>query len=433
MGDAKKGVLRAVREYCASCDRRLPAGKVPVSGKIFGEEEVVKAVEAVLEGWWTEGRFNAEFEGLLKGFVGAGHALTVNSGSSANLAAFFALTSARLGGKRVQRGDEVVATACTFPTTLNPVLQFGAVPVLVDVEPGTYNPSAAAIEGALSEKTKAIFIGHALGNPFEAEKIRGIADERGIWLIEDACDALGSTLNGRMAGSFGHLSTLSFYPAHQITTAEGGAVLTSDPLLNRIVRSVRAWGRDCWCRTGKDDTCKRRFGWKLGNLPLGYDHKYIYSEAGFNLKMTDIQAAIGVAQMARLDGFTRKRKQNFAYLKKRLLEEGLDSVFVMPESIAGAEPAWFGFPLAIRRESGLDRTKLLEALNAAGVATRLMFAGNVTKQPYFIENAFAHRVSGSLEVSDEVMERAFWLGVYPALEEGHLDYAVKNLSKFTGG
>lgn len=422
-------ILEEVRKYARAMDTKVPAGKVPVSGKVFDEEEIANAVDAVLDCWWTEGRYNAEFETALSKYVGTHFALTVNSGSSANLAAFYSLTSKRLGEKRIKKGDEVISAAAGFPTTINPIVQFGAVPVLLDVELGTYNLRAEDIEAAITPKTKAIFIAHTLGNPYEVKKIREIADAHGLWLIEDACDALGGKHDGRMIGTFGHISTLSFYPAHQITTAEGGAVLTSDPVLYKIARSFRDWGRDCWCPTGKDDTCKKRFGWKLGNLPFGYDHKYIYSETGFNLKMTDIQAAIGLAQMKKVDSFVKKRRQNFNYLKKRFEEEKLDERFILPVEAKNSEASWFGFPLTIK--NNVDRTKLLEQLNQKGVATRLLFAGNITKQPYFVNNEIGHRIFKDLKNTDIAMEKTFWTGVYPGLEQQHLDYCIAQVAELS--
>ncbi|MBU0586312.1 lipopolysaccharide biosynthesis protein RfbH [Candidatus Micrarchaeota archaeon] len=426
--DERKQILEMVREYAKTHIQKIPAGKVPVSGKVFDHEEMVNAVDAVLEGWWTESKYNSAFELALAKHAGVKHALTLNSGSSANLCALYALTSSKLGDKKLVKGDEVITAATGFPTTVNPIVFANAIPVFVDVQLGTYNPSAKDIEAAITDKTKAIIIAHTLGNPFEADKIRKIADGHGIWLIEDACDALGGIVNGKMVGSFGHLSTLSFYPAHQITTAEGGAILTDNPLLNKICRSMRDWGRDCWCQTGKDNSCGKRFSWKLGNLPEGYDHKYIYSETGFNFKMTDIQAAIGLAQMKKLPAFVSKRKHNFDYLNKLFEEKELGKHFITPNCAAGSEPSWFGFPITITDNT--DRTELLKWLNSQEVATRLIFAGNITKQPYFINNKIEYRISEDLENTDIVMEKAFWIGVYPALEDNHLEYAASKIKEF---
>jgi len=430
--DTKEEILQLVKRYYNETKKMLPPNKVPVSGKVFDSEELMNGVKAVLDGWWTEGEYNEKFERALKDYVGTSYALTVNSGSSANLVAFYTITSPKLGEKRLKKGDEVISTAVAFPTTVNPVIQYGALPVFIDVEIGTYVATAKQIENALTEKTKAVFLAHTLGNPYDAEKVRKLADEHGFWLIEDCCDALGSRLNGDMTGTFGHLATYSFYPAHQITTAEGGAVLTNDALLNKIARSVRDWGRDCWCPTGKDNTCGKRFAWKLGDLPKGYDHKYIYSEIGFNLKMTDIQAAIGLAQMKKIDAFIRKRKENFSYLKKKLVEEKLDQYFILPKETSGSEPCWFGFPLTIS-DGKLDRTELLTYLDSKEVANRLLFAGNITKQPYFIDNKVEYRIFGDLANTDTVMEKTFWLGVYPGLEKEQLDYAVSIVKEFVQG
>ncbi len=426
--EKRKIIINLVRDYIKTIERAVPENKVPVSGKVFDGDELANAVDAVLDCWWTEGRYNAEFENALKKYVGTNFALTVNSGSSANLVAFYTLTSNKLGERRIKKGDEVISVAASFPTTVNPIIQFGAIPVFLDVELETYNVDVSMIEDAITNKTKAIMLAHTLGNPFEAEKVRNIADKHNLWLIEDNCDALGSKHNGKRTGSFGHLSTLSFYPAHQITTAEGGAVLTNDPILYKIARSFRDWGRDCWCPTGKDNTCGKRFQWKLGNLPFGYDHKYIYSEIGFNLKMTDIQAAIGLTQMKKLDGFVKKRRENFDYLKKRFIEEKLDEYFILPKETENSEPCWFGFLLTLKK--GIDRTKLLEYLNSQGVATRLIFAGNITKQPYFIDNKVEYRIHKDLTYTDAIMERTFWIGVYPALEKENLEHTISRIKKF---
>ncbi|MEW6529062.1 MAG: lipopolysaccharide biosynthesis protein RfbH [Candidatus Micrarchaeota archaeon] len=418
-----------VRRYAELTKTKLPKNKVPISGKVFDEDELINGVNAVLDGWWTEGKYCAEFENALKNYIGTKFALTTNSGSSANLIAFYALTSTKLGKRKIKKGDHVITAAAAFPTTVNPIIQFGAVPVFLDVELGAYNVRAHDIENAITEKTKAIFVAHTLGNPFEAKEIREIADEHKLWLIEDSCDALGSKYAKKMCGTFGHVSSLSFYPAHHITTAEGGAVLTDNPLLYKIMRSFRDWGRDCWCPTGTDNTCKKRFSWKLGKLPYGYDHKYIYSEIGFNLKMTDIQAAIGIAQIKKLPKFMKKRRDNFSYLLKRFTEEGLERYFIMPDKTKNSEPCWFGFPLTIKKISkkNINRTKLLENLDKRGIATRLVFAGNITKQPYFINNNISYRVAGNLKNTDVIMERTFWIGIFPALNKRNLEYVVKNI------
>jgi len=402
---------------------------VPVSGKVFDEKELLLMTEAVLEGWWTEGKYSEQLESKIASYVGVKHCTLVNSGSSANLLALTALTSAKLSeNKRLKQGDEVITVAAGFPTTVNPIIQNGLVPVFVDVGLGFYNPSLESIKKAYSDKTKAIFIAHTLGNPYEVDEINKFCQEKGLWLIEDNCDALGSEYKNKKTGSFGHISTLSFYPAHHITTAEGGAVLTNDPLLNKIVRSLRDWGRDCWCPTGKDDTCKKRFGWKLGDLPRGYDHKYIYSELGYNLKMTDIQAALGLAQTEKLDNFVSKRKENFKFLMERFKK--FEKYFILPQKLPEADPSWFGFLLTIKENSGIDRTELLKYLNEKKIGTRLLFAGNIIKQPYFVDNRYGYRVAEELKNTDYVMNSSFWIGLGPMITKEMIDYVAECFEKF---
>jgi CDP-6-deoxy-D-xylo-4-hexulose-3-dehydrase len=350
---------------------------------------------------------------------------TVNSGSSANLLAFAALTSPLLGSRAVKPGDEVVCVAAAFPTTVNPILLYGCVPVFVDVEIPGYNATPEAVAAAIGPKTRAIFMAHTLGNPFDADRIAKLAKERGIWLIEDACDALGSTLNGRKVGSFGDLGTLSFYPAHHITMGEGGAVFTNDPLLAKAVESLRDWGRDCWCATGKDNTCGKRYGWTLGGLPEGYDHKYIYSHLGYNLKITDMQAAVGLAQMGHLEDFIQRRRANFAAFKGML--KGLEDRLILPEAAPGSDPSWFGFPMTLREGSG-RRLDLLAHLNQAKIGTRLLFAGNITRQPYMQGRVF--RVADSLANTDRVMNDTFWTGTYPGLTHAMLEYSAASIRGF---
>lgn len=402
---------------------------VPVSGKVFDEKELLSATEAVLDGWWTDGRFVMEFERELANFIGRKFCSFVNSGSSANLLALTALTSRQiLESRRLKKGDEVITTAVAFPTTVNPIVQNGLIPIFIDSEIGSYNADVKLLQKALSPKTKAVFLAHTLGNPYRLEDVVKFCEDNQLWLIEDNCDALGSKYKGRMTGSFGHISTCSFYPAHHITTAEGGAVLTDDPALNKIIRSLRDWGRDCWCPTGKDNTCKNRFDWKLGDLPAGYDHKYIYSEVGFNLKATDIQAAIGVEQLKKLPEFIKKRKENFSFLYNKFKK--FDSYFHLPKWEDEAEPSWFGFPLTVKEGFGFDRIKLLKFLDERKIGTRLIFAGNITKQPYFKNYVVDYRVAGSLKNTDDVMNNAFWIGIYPGLTEEMLDYVVDSFELF---
>lgn len=403
---------------------------VPISGKVFDERDIVNMTEAVLEGWWTEGRFSKELETKLADYVGVKYCSLVNSGSSANLLALTALTSHKLPeNKRIKPGDEVITVAAAFPTTVNPIVQNNAVPVFVDVELEHCNTTLNSIKKAYTDKTKAIIIAHTLGNPYEVDEITKFCAEKDLWLIEDNCDALGSEYKNKKTGSFGHISTLSFYPAHHITTAEGGAVLTSDTLLNIIIRSLRDWGRDCWCPTGKDDTCRNRFNWQLGNLPYGYDHKYIYSELGYNLKMTDIQAALGLAQMEKLDGFIAKRRENFALLLEKFAQ--FEKYFVLPQHLPGANPSWFGFLLTIKEKSGVDRTALLKYLNDKKIGTRLLFSGNIVKQPYFVDNKYEHRISDELKNTDHIMNNSFWIGCGPMISEEMIDYIEKAFAEFT--
>lgn len=390
---------------------------VPVSGKVLDASDYVNLVEASLDGWLTSGRFHQEFERGLARYVGVRNALFVNSGSSANLIALSALTSAKLGKRALKEGDEVITVAAGFPTTVNPIIQNRLIPVFVDVELGTYDAIGGQIREALSHKTRAIMLAHTLGNPFDVEEIKAICQENDLWLIEDSCDALGSTYNGKKTGSFGDTATVSFYPAHHITTGEGGAVFVNSPLIKKQVESFRDWGRDCYCATGHDNTCKKRFDWQLGDLPEGYDHKYIYSHIGYNLKATDIQAALGLSQLNKIDSFVAARKSNFQYLKASFsdIED-----FILPEPTANSDPSWFGFPITIRPESGLDRTQLLRHLEEKKIGTRLLFGGNLLKQPAY--KSIDHRVIGNLENTNLIMTNTFWLGVYPGLTNHMLAY-----------
>jgi CDP-4-dehydro-6-deoxyglucose reductase, E1 len=401
---------------------------VPVSGKVIGAKELQLMVEASLDGWLTTGRFNAMFEERLAKFLGVKHLITVNSGSSANLVAFSTLTSSRLGDRAIKPGDEVIGVAAGFPTTVNPILQFGAVPVFVDVDLATHNIDASKIEAAISPKTKAIMLAHSLGNPFNLEVVTAICKKHGLWLVEDCCDALGAKYNGQLVGTFGDIGTLSFYPAHHITMGEGGAVFTNDPELKLIAESFRDWGRDCYCPPGKDNTCNKRFCWKLGDLPEGYDHKYTYSHLGYNLKISDMQAACALAQMDRVEEFIAARKSNFKHLKERLAN--CAQFLHLPEATPNSEPSWFGFPLVLKEDSGVKRADLINFLDQNKIATRLLFAGNLTRQPYMIGRNF--RVSGELTNTDIVMNQTFWLGVWPGLATQQLDYVVDKLEEFFG-
>ena len=401
---------------------------VPVSGKVFDENEILQATEAVLDGWWTEGRFTTLFEHKIAKWLGVNYASLVNSGSSANLVAITALTSIKLGDKRLKHGDEVITVAAGFPSTVAPIIQNGLVPVFVDVDLGTYNINIEAMKKALSPKTKAVMIAHTLGNPFDLKEVKIFCDKNDLWLVEDDCDALGSKFGGKHTGTFGHIATCSFYPAHHITMGEGGAVFTNDAKLFKIIESVRDWGRDCWCEPGNDNTCQKRFGWKLGELPEGYDHKYIYSEIGYNLKLTDMQAAIGLAQFEKLDSFIAKRKENFKTLYEGLKK--LEKYFVLPKWLPEAEPSWFGFLLTIKDSAPFKRNELVQFLQNKKIATRYLFAGNLLRQPSFVDRKPLHRVVGELVNTDKIMNGTFWVGVYPGLTEEMLDYVIKCFDDF---
>ncbi len=402
---------------------------IPPSGKVVGAPEMQNMVDAALDAWLTTGRFNTAFEARLGAYLGARHVLTVNSGSSANLVALSALTSPILGDRAIRPGDEVIGVAAGFPTTVNPILQIGAVPVLVDVTLPTYNVDVARLEAAITPRTRAIMLAHTLGNPYDLETITRLCRQHGLWLVEDCCDALGSTYQGRKVGSFGDIATLSFYPAHHITMGEGGAVFTNSDELKRAAESFRDWGRDCWCAPGKDNTCGKRFCWKLGQLPEGYDHKYTYSHLGYNLKITDMQAACALAQMDRLDDFVAARKRNFAFLHERL--KGCEEFLLLPEATPGSDPSWFGFPITLRPEANLRRVDLVQHLDGLRIGTRLLFAGNLTRQPYMQGRNF--RVAGPLTQTDVVMNDTFWIGVYPGLGEEQLAYAADQIVEYVGG
>lgn len=405
---------------------------VPVSGKVIGAGELKMMVDASLDGWLTTGRFNAMFEQRLAQFLGVKYLITVNSGSSANLVAFSTLTSPKLGDRAIKQGDEVIGVAAGFPTTVNPILQFGAVPVFVDVDLATHNIDASKIEAAITPKTKAIMLAHSLGNPFNLDVVTALCKKYNLWLVEDCCDALGATYNGQLVGTFGDIATLSFYPAHHITMGEGGAVFTNNAELKLIAESFRDWGRDCYCPPGKDNTCDKRFCWTKkelgGDLPDGYDHKYTYSHLGYNLKITDMQAACALAQMDRLEEFIAKRRANFAYLKARLAS--VEQFLHLPEATPNSEPSWFGFPLIVKDTAGVKRSDLINFLEECKIGTRLLFAGNLTKQPYMAGRNY--RISGELTYSDIVMNQTFWLGTFPALGREQLDYIAEKLEEFFG-
>jgi CDP-6-deoxy-D-xylo-4-hexulose-3-dehydrase len=400
--------------------------RIPYAGRIYDEKELVSLVDASLDFWLTAGRYVDQFERNLAAFLGVNYCLLTNSGSSANLLALSALTSSKLGEKRLKFGDEVITTACGFPTTLNPILQNNLIPVFLDVDLGSYNIQANLIEDAISDKTKAIMIAHTLGNPANLDTIMEIVKKYDIWFIEDNCDALGSRYSEKYTGTFGHISTCSFYPAHHITMGEGGAVLTSDPLLKKIISSFRDWGRDCWCNPGCDNSCRKRFQWQLGDLPYGYDHKYIYSHIGYNLKVTDMQAAIGVEQLKKLPWFIEKRKENFDILYQGLKK--FENSLILPSKIDNSDPSWFGFPLLVQNNAPFNRDDIVKYLEDHGIATRMLFGGNLLKQPAY--SNINYRLIGSLDNTDLVMNNLFWIGVYPGIDNEKLQYILTIFDDF---
>jgi CDP-4-dehydro-6-deoxyglucose reductase, E1 len=413
---------------------------IPAAGKVFGPEELANLVDSSLDFWLTTGRFNEEFEKRLAKFLNINFVLTVNSGSSANLVAFAALTSHLLEERALRPGDEMITVAAGFPTTVNPAVLYGITPVFVDVEIPTYNVKVEQIEAAITPRTRAIMLAHTLGNPFNLDEVLRIARKHHLWLIEDTCDALGATYDPatempnhrggpRMAGTFGDIGTLSFYPAHHITMGEGGAVFTNNPVLKRAMESIRDWGRDCWCAPGKDNTCGKRFDWQLGGLPFGYDHKFTYSHLGYNLKLTDMQAAVGLAQLDRLPEFVELRRHNFAYLAERLSE--VRDVLILPQATPRSVPSWFGFPLTLRPESGIERHMLLRHLDSHKIGTRLLFGGSLPKQPYF--KNVKHRVAADLVNTEIILQGTFWLGIYPGITEEMLDFVADRLIAFCRG
>lgn len=399
---------------------------VPVSGKVIDAADVSAVVDSALDAWFTTGRFAETFERNLARFVGVRSASLVNSGSSANLVALSALTSPKLGERQLKPGDEVITVAAGFPTTVNPIFQNRLVPVFVDVTVPSYEIDVRQLEAARSDRTRAVFVAHTLGNVFDLDAVTAFTQKHNLWLIEDCCDALGSTYKGRKVGTFGDIATLSFYPAHHITTGEGGAVLTDKPALQTLIESFRDWGRDCWCEPGKDNTCGKRFDWQLGALPCGYDHKYTYSHIGYNLKATDMQAALGASQLTKLPQFVARRKENFAYLRNKL--EPLQDLLVLPEATPGADPSWFGFPIGIRKGAPISRIDLTRTLEAKKIGTRLLFGGNLTRQPAY--EGCDYRVIGSLPNTDYVMNHVFWIGVYPGLTKEMLDFAAATVFEF---
>ncbi|HLD35001.1 MAG TPA: lipopolysaccharide biosynthesis protein RfbH [Patescibacteria group bacterium] len=432
-----KVIKAAVQHYKVQHARKTfePGNRIPYAGRVFDEKEIANLIDASLDFWLTAGPYADRFERQLAQFLDIKYCSLVNSGSSANLLAFMALTSPKLGAKRIKPGDEVITVAAGFPTTIAPIIQYGAIPVFVDVTLPSYNIDPSALPKALSKKTKAVMLAHTLGNPFDLKAVKAFCDKHGLWLIEDNCDALGARykLNGKWGytGTFGDIGTSSFYPPHHMTMGEGGAVYTNDPLLHKIVNSLRDWGRDCWCPSGKDNTCGRRFTQKFGELPLGYDHKYVYSHFGYNLKATDLQAAIGCAQLEKLPSFIEARKKNWSMLREGL--EDLSDVFILPEAAENSDPSWFGFLLTVIENSGLTRERIVKHLEDHGIQTRMLFAGNMIKHPCFDEmrkSGKGYRAVGPLKNTDIIMNRTFWVGVYPGMAGEMLDFMINRIVKF---
>ena len=429
----REQIFDMVRQYHAAAfaPREFVPGEtyIPFSARVFDDRELVSLTGAMLEFWLTAGPYAQRFEKEFERYVGVRSAVLVNSGSSANLVALSCLTSPRLGDRRLRPGDEVITVAASFPTTVNPIIQNGLVPVFADVQIPTYNIDVRQLEEALSPRTRAIMLAHTLGNPFDVSAVTEFAQKHDLWFVEDSCDAVGATYCGKKVGTFGHLATVSFYPAHHITMGEGGCVLASTPLLETLAKSFRDWGRDCWCDPGKENTCGKRFDWQLGQLPRGYDHKYIYSHIGYNLKLTDMQAAVGLAQLEKLPDFIAARRRNF----QRLYDgtKDLEDIFVLPEPTPGSEPSWFGFPLGVRRGAPVTREQMVRQLEAYRIGTRLVFAGNLLRQPAYQE--IAYRKIGDLKNSDFVMDQVFWIGVYPGLTDPQLSYMIECLHRAARG
>ena len=440
--EARQDILDAVTAYYHAYKEPKapfkPGERINYAARVFDDKEMCSLVESALDFWLTTGRFAEEFERSFAAFLGVKYAHLVNSGSSANLVAFSVLTAQELGERRIRRGDEVITVAAGFPTTVTPILQFGAVPVFVDVTIPQYNIDVSKLEAALSERTKAVMLAHTLGNPFDLASVKTFCEKHGLWLIEDNCDALGSryTIGGetRYTGTWGDIGTSSYYPPHHMTMGEGGCVYTSDPLLHRLILSFRDWGRDCVCPSGRDNLCGHRFDGQFGELPKGYDHKYVYSHFGYNLKVTDMQAAIGVEQLRKLPDFTAARRKNWQYLRDALESVGAAEKFILPEPAPGSEPSWFGFLLTVREGSGLSRNAVTRFLEERNIQTRLLFSGNLIRHPCFdpIRGSDAYRVSGGLETTDRIMNDTFWVGVYPGMNEDMLDYMAESITEAAG-
>lgn len=438
-GNIRDQILELTKEYYkeqfGQKKEYVEGERVNYAGRVFDECELVNLVDSSLEFWLTAGHYTQEFERKLAEYLGVKYCSLVNSGSSANLLAFLALTSPKLGERKINKGDEVITVAAGFPTTIAPIIQYGAVPVFVDITVPQYNIDISMLEQALSDKTKAVMIAHTLGNPFDLSAVRAFCDEHNLWLVEDNCDALGSEyiLDGvkRKTGTIGDIGTSSFYPPHHMTMGEGGAVYTNQPLLNRIVRSFRDWGRDCWCDPGHDGTCRHRYDGQYGELPVGYDHKYVYSHFGYNLKATDMQAAVGCAQLDKLDGFTRLRREHWTYLREQLSD--CEDKLILPEAAENADPSWFGFLISVRENAGFSRNDLVDYLENHNIQTRNLFAGNIIKHPCFDEmreKNEGYRVVGTLKNTDFVMNQSFWIGVYPGMGKARLDYMIKTIKEF---
>lgn len=426
----RKEIIEKTKEYYQArfenAEFITGKSKVNYAGRVFDEQEIVNAVEASLDFWLTEGRYSEEFAEKIADFLGVDNVLLTNSGSSANLLAFSALTSEKLGERRLKTGDEVISVAAGFPATVTPIIQYGLVPVFIDVDMNTYNIKVEEIESAITEKTRCIFLAHTLGNPFDIDAIMALAAKYNLWVIEDNCDAFGSKYKGKFTGTYGHLSTISFYPAHHITTGEGGAIITNDPQLAKLVRAFRDWGRDCYCMGGENNTCGKRFSQQFGNLPFGYDHKYVYSEIGYNLKMTDIQAAIGSAQMDKLEDFCEKRKANFK--KHYAIFSKYPEYFHLPTATEGSDPAWFAFIVTMKENAPFTRDQITNYLNSRLIETRNLFAGNMTKQPAFVGKNW--KISGNLDNTDNIMNNTFFLGTYPGLKDEMFVYEDSVLAEF---